>query len=201
MMMGGDFSDGAIIGGITGALFGGYGGYVAAKGQGLNPWTGATIRPKVSTITLQPQGTVNSKAEISVELPQNSNTPLYDEMPPSENVYKIISGSDGTKSLAKPIDPISFSDKIDLGKQGKHIFEHNNYIAGKSILDVDAQTLLSDYHAGIYTESQVINSVKIRVNFGKVIGTYLDYNGNAFQTTKAILVNSKSGVHIIPAAP
>ncbi|WP_255373723.1 polymorphic toxin type 50 domain-containing protein [[Flexibacter] sp. ATCC 35103] len=48
---------------------------------------------------------------------------------------------------------------------------------------------------------KVINDVKIRVNFGKTIGTYIDFDGKAFQTTNGIITGSKTGVHIIPSAP
>lgn len=92
-------------------------------------------------------------------------------------------------------------DKINLGKQGKHIFEHNNYVGGKSILDLDAGSLLDDFHSGNISSTQIINDVKIRVNFGKPIGTFINFEGQAFQTTNGIITGSKTGVHIIPSAP
>jgi RHS repeat-associated protein len=92
------------------------------------------------------------------------------------------------------------SKVIDAGKQGKHILGHNNYLPGRSILTENAQVLLDAFHSGNITSSQVINAVKIRVNFGKSIGNYVK-DGISTPTTNGIIINSKSGVHIVPSAP
>lgn len=89
---------------------------------------------------------------------------------------------------------------IDVGKQGKHIFGHNNYIPGRSILTEDAQGLLNAFHSGKVNSSQIINAVKTRVNFGKTIGNYIK-DGVATPTTNGIIINAKNGVHIVPSAP
>ena len=94
-----------------------------------------------------------------------------------------------------------FPKTIHSGKQGKHIPSHNNYQKGKSIFygsSNKAQQLVNKY-AGT---GQWIGSHKERVNFGKVIGSYVDNEtGKTVKTTVGIIHYSKSGAHIVPAAP
>lgn len=89
---------------------------------------------------------------------------------------------------------------INIGKQGKHIVGHNNYIVGKSILKEDAQLLLDAFHSGNIKSSRVINEAKVSVDFGKNIGDYVK-DGIASPTTIGTVINSKTGVHIVPANP
>jgi len=64
------------------------------------------------------------------------------------------------------------------------------------------QELLDKFNSGNVKSIQRINDVKTRVDFGEVIGTYISpETGNGVSTTRGIIVNSKSGVHIIPSAP
>ena len=94
------------------------------------------------------------------------------------------------------------SKVINAGKQGKHILGHNNYQVGRSILTEDAQKLLDGFHSGNVNSVQVINDVKTRVDFGKTIGTYINPQTNeVVSTTRGIIINSKTGVHIIPSSP
>ncbi|MGV0131688.1 hemagglutinin repeat-containing protein [Burkholderia gladioli] len=92
---------------------------------------------------------------------------------------------------------------IDDGKQGKHQPDHNNFIPGRSELSYpDPQKLVDDY-AGT---GQPANNVapgqpgyRERVNFGKVIGNYVDpVTGEKLPTTNGIIHYSKDGVHIVP---
>ncbi|WP_410493598.1 DUF6443 domain-containing protein [Chryseobacterium sp. JV274] len=89
---------------------------------------------------------------------------------------------------------------INIGKQGKHIIGHNNYIVGKSILKEDAQLLLDAFHSGNIKSSRIINEAKVSVDFGKTIGDYVK-DGVASPTTIGTVINSKTGVHIVPANP
>ena len=95
---------------------------------------------------------------------------------------------------------------IDAGKQGKHQPDHNNFIPGRSELSYpDPQKLVDDY-AGT---GQPANNVapgqpgyRERVNFGKVIGNYVDpVKGEKMPTTNGIIHYSKDGVHIVPGRP
>lgn len=89
---------------------------------------------------------------------------------------------------------------INIGKQGKHIVGHNNYIVGKSILTEDAQLLLDAFHSGNIKSSRIINDVKTQVDFGKEIGTIVK-DGVTIPTTNGIIHNSKTGAHIVPSNP
>ena len=89
---------------------------------------------------------------------------------------------------------------IHSGKQGKHIVGHNNYQSGKSMLKSDAQSLLDDFHAGNIKSSRIISESKISVDFGKNIGNYVR-DGASTPTSVGTVINSKTGVHIVPANP
>jgi len=96
--------------------------------------------------------------------------------------------------------------EVEEGKQGKHVPGHNNHTPGRSELnDPDPQKLIND-HAG--TGQQVGNvpvgqpGSKERINFGKVIGSYVDpLTGEKIPTTKGIIHYGSKGVHIVPSRP
>lgn len=90
---------------------------------------------------------------------------------------------------------------IHSDRQGKHIEGHKNYILGKSIFSgtiKDASDLIQKYSgkgvpAGVGKE---------RVDFGKVIGYYVDKEtGKKYPTTMGIIHSSKNGKHIVPSKP
>jgi hypothetical protein len=94
--------------------------------------------------------------------------------------------------------------RLDLAKQGKHIPRHPNYIPGRSILaHPDPQSLI-DRFAGT---GQILSGTfgepgfKEHIDFGEVIGEYIDPTGVATLTSKGILHYSQTGVHIVPARP
>ena len=86
-------------------------------------------------------------------------------------------------------------------RQGKHIVGHKNYITGKSIFSgtiKDAENLMKQY-SGKGTPAGV---GKERVDFGKVIGYYVDKEtGKKYPTTMGIIHSSKNGKHIVPSKP
>jgi hypothetical protein len=102
---GNSFFDGAILNGTIGMFTGAFVGFKAAKAQGLNPMTGATIRPKVQTVgKLQASGPATSPSRFELpDSPQNSNKPLQSNTPPSQQTIKIIKGIDGKVTLSTPI--------------------------------------------------------------------------------------------------
>jgi hypothetical protein len=110
-------------------------------------------------------------------------------------------GSGGNFGNTKGSNKIhGFPKKIHSGKQGKHMPSHNNYQKGKSIFygsEKKAQQLINKY-AGTGTW---IGKNKERVDFGKVIGSYIDATGKIIKTTVGIIHYSKTGAHIVPAAP
>ncbi len=97
---------------------------------------------------------------------------------------------------------------INDGQQGKHVRGHNNFdeAARRSELtDPDPQKLI-DEHAG--TGEQVgklpVGEVgsKERIDFGKIIGDYINKETNEqFPTTKGLIHYGSKGVHIVPARP
>ncbi len=105
-------------------------------------------------------------------------------------------GSNGAEGTPKVVN--GFDATVHAGKQGKHIPGHPNYQPGKSIFTGDAQKLL-DKCAG---KGEWIGQNKERVDFGEIIGKYVDpVTGEAVETTKGIIHYSKNGAHIVPARP
>lgn len=94
---------------------------------------------------------------------------------------------------------------IDVAKQGKHILGHPNYIPGKSILThPDPQDLINRFAGNGQPLKGTFGQpgFKERVDFGEIIGEYLDPStGVATLTSKGILHYSQAGVHIVPARP
>ena len=104
-------------------------------------------------------------------------------------------GKGGTRTVN------GFDTTVNTGKQGKHIIGNNNYIEGRSVFNGtvdDAQRLVDDF-AGT---GEWIGTNKERVNFGEVIGQYVNPATNkAVDTTVGIIHYSKTGTHIVPAQP
>ena len=90
---------------------------------------------------------------------------------------------------------------IHKGRQGKHIFNHNNNTDDRSLFTgtyEDAQELVDRFTGtGIkYGDHKEL------VDFGKVIGKYCSLKtGNYYDTTRGMIHYSKYGTHIVPAAP
>ena len=94
-----------------------------------------------------------------------------------------------------------FTTKLNAGAQGKHIPGHKNYQKGKSIFRgslADAQALIEQFAGtGVW-----IGINRERVNFGRVIGTYVSDGGAVRKPTTIGLIHySKRGAHIVPGRP
>ncbi|TXC84870.1 polymorphic toxin type 50 domain-containing protein [Paraburkholderia azotifigens] len=95
---------------------------------------------------------------------------------------------------------------MNAGRQGKHQPDHNNFIPGRSELTYPDPQELVDHFAGT---GQPANNVapgqprsRERVNFGSVIGNYVDpVTGDQVPTTNGIIHYRKDGVHIVPGRP
>ncbi|WP_418264582.1 RHS repeat-associated core domain-containing protein [Flavobacterium faecale] len=173
LVTGNDWNSGLGMSAIFGAVGGGISGFQAAKDSGAGIWMGTKSKPSISVIA-----TSN----------QNSGTKF-------ENSPEV---RDAIKAQAKATNV-----EIDMGNQGKHLLDHNNYMDGRSILDANPHTLLENVQSGNIKSLQTINSVKTRIDFGTGIGTFRDINlgGAASQTTKAIMITGKNGVHFVPSRP
>ena len=120
-------------------------------------------------------------------------------------VNKAGKGSDNSaSSVTKP------SVSINQGQQNKHVPGTNEYkIASeaglnKSIITVQPDTLLSKLGTGQQVGKIAIGmpGSKERINYGKVIGNYIDpQTGVSTPTTNGIIHYGKNGVHIVPARP
>ena len=115
------------------------------------------------------------------------------------------SSSKGGSSSSKTVN--GYEVKINPGHQNKHIPGTNEYKTSvangnqRSIIKgnlSDIQKLL-DENAGTGT---MIGINKERVNFGKVIGQYVDpITGQSIDTTIGIIHYGNKGAHIVPARP
>ena len=121
---------------------------------------------------------------------------------------KAIATFDNAKDAQKSIDFAKF--KVEQSKQNKHILGTNEYKVSvsndktKSILSVDPNSLTKKLGTG-----QPVNKVQVglpgskeRIDFGKVIGTYIDpKTGVQLPTSKGIVHYSNKGIHIVPSRP
>ena len=95
---------------------------------------------------------------------------------------------------------------INVGKQGKHVVGHPNYIAGRSeVTDMQtASNILNDYQG---TERKIERDGKIVKEIvdtqGKYTGIFVDENTGQRSITSRFTIHydSKGTAHIIPANP
>lgn len=188
VMSGEKWDTGLGLNAALGAIGGGYSGFSAAKASGANIWFGTAIKPSASVIA----GNINASTK-EAQLDFKKSTQVQTE----------------PTNMSRPATATQFDElpsdvlKVDMGNQGKHLLEHNNYMNGRSILDADPEALLNHFKSGNVWSVQTINAVKTRIDFGTGIGTFRDVNlgGAAFQTTKAIMITGKNGVHFVPSRP
>lgn len=98
----------------------------------------------------------------------------------------------------------SWPPGLEEGKQGKHIQGHKNYVQGKSYLTISmkkAKELVKKFSGTGKVVGNSDTSNKEWVDFGKVIGIWIDKNGNEHPTTKGLIHHSKNGTHIVPSDP
>ncbi len=87
---------------------------------------------------------------------------------------------------------------LNMGKQGKHIPGHNNFISGRSELTHPDPAALLKRGAG----TGVRHGTKEVVNFGEEIGVHVDQSGTRTSTTRGTIhYDSQGGAHIVPAKP
>ena len=98
------------------------------------------------------------------------------------------------------LESSTINSNISVNKQNKHIKGSKEFVDGKSEITISVekcQQLVNDFIG----KGQKINSNKERVDFGEIIGNYVDENGNRQPTTIGIIHKSKTGCHIVPAKP
>jgi RHS repeat-associated protein len=101
------------------------------------------------------------------------------------------------------IEEISILPALDWNKQEKHFEGHNSFSLGKSTLTANPEKLAQQVGKGTSLNNVPLGQLgsKERVDFGKVIGNYVDNSGQSTPTTKGIVHYSKDGIHIVPAKP
>ncbi|MEW8955597.1 polymorphic toxin type 50 domain-containing protein, partial [Clostridium sp.] len=95
------------------------------------------------------------------------------------------------------------SKEILIGKQGKHILGHNNYIEGRSYMGItteELQQIVNEYAGtgNILRDNKGDWSNKELIEVDKTLGVTFDIEGNAMETNKAIIHYSKKGTHVVP---
>jgi hypothetical protein len=182
---------------------------VGTPADGLNAaiykFEGKDFEAKMSVAAMLPGGIAATTAKYAKGLKLGDKlvdgakilTKNADEV--AEGAVKAEKALDGIEGTGKVVN--GFDTTVHAGKQGKHILGHNNYTAGRSILNgtEDGAQKLVDEFAGT---GQWKTANKEMVDFGKNIGKYVDINtGEILDTTRGIIHYSKKGVHIVPAKP
>lgn len=98
-----------------------------------------------------------------------------------------------------PFDQFPLS--INSDKQSKHIKGSKKYIEGRSEITISKNELQQLVNLKA-TQGKYISPTKERIDFGKVIGLYVDLaTGKRMPTTQGVIHYSKMGVHVVPAYP
>ena len=122
------------------------------------------------------------------------------------NIQNAVNGNYSTSNTDYKIVN-GYKAKVNIGQQNKHVPGTNEYQTAinngqtKSIVYGDSSNIqvLLDKKAGT---GEFISQNKERVNFGQVIGKYVDPNtGIGTETTIGIIHYGEKGAHIVPARP
>lgn len=141
---------------------------------------------------------------ISVKIPKDIEKKAREQYN-KYNDYQNIKAYVADAKLCKKIQSEDTPKIIEPGKQGKHIREHNNYIAGRSYLTIsekEAQELVDRYAGTGYIQRDGKDnwSHKEIVIADKVIGVAVNpETGEETETRKFVIHYSKNGVHIVPS--
>ena len=136
---------------------------------------------------------------------QNTVAQPQEENKTQSTIPKPMPGGNGADSNSKDKQEESFIHgfpiRINREKQSKHIPGSPYYVLGKSIFlgtAQDAEQLIKQFGG----KGEWIDPNRERVDFGKAIGVYVNYEtGQEVITTKGIIHYSKNGAHIVPANP
>ncbi len=93
--------------------------------------------------------------------------------------------------------------EILIGKQGKHILGHNNYIEGRSYMSITSEEIqqIVNKYAGtghILRDNKGQWNNKELIEASKILGVTFDIDGETRETNKAIIHYSKKGTHVVP---
>ena len=133
----------------------------------------------------------------------NSGVTGGDQMSFEQQEAEKIAAGNEKKVAADKANPDfdKYPKSIHDGRQGKHIPGHNNYTPGRSKITIPKDQLQSLIIAHS-NKGQAISGNKERIDFGTVIGVYVDQStGKEYPTTIGIINYSKDGTHVVPARP
>lgn len=107
------------------------------------------------------------------------------------------------QNIRNRIKSNELSKEVLIGKQGKHILGHNNYIEGRSYMSVALEEIqqIVNEHAGsghILRDSKGQWNNKELIEVNKISGVTFDIEGKPRETNKAIIHYSKKGTHVVP---
>lgn len=164
----------------------------ALEQKGISYCAGYIIGPILATKGIA-EGISRLRAAVAVKQARKALTAEEAAAQGADDVGRAAAGANETIN--------GFDKTVNAGKQAKHILGNNNYIEGRSIFNgtVDDAQRLVDEFAGT---GEWIGQNKERVNFGNVIGIYVNPStGERVNTTIGIIHYSKTGTHIVPAQP
>lgn len=158
------------------------------------------MKGNVITVDYAETNNLKSYAEESQPV-YNGISKVYNGYIKWKSGYVITAGMGGNGSNNRNHYYDKYPKSIHEGRQNKHIVGSNNYTSDRSIfsgtLD-DAEKLVKEYSG----TGQYVNDNTERVDFGKQIGYYVDFNSNeTTPTTMGTIRYSKNGAHIVPAHP
>ena len=104
------------------------------------------------------------------------------------------------KMVSLPIG--NYDTGIKIGKQNEHIEGAAEYKPGKSTVSVSLTELQRLINSKAGTGRIVAKTTKEIVDFGKIIGKWKDaVTGEEKETSKGMIIYSKSGTHVVPTRP
>jgi hypothetical protein len=117
---------------------------------------------------------------------------------------KALKAYQGVRRLRRLPEPGQEIPPIHAGRQGKHIPGHPNFDSRRSILEADPHELRK--LAGTGTPMNKVPrgqpGFKETIDYGFPIGMYVSDGGKSVrESTRAMLVYAKNGIHIYPARP
>ncbi|MBV6818401.1 DUF4150 domain-containing protein [Rahnella sp. PD12R] len=145
------------------------------------------------------------EAKVAGSVSKVSEAARIDEVNETVKILDEIEGANnGIYVIQKP------TVIIEQSKQNKHILGTNEYKISlesglnKSILTVLPNSLLSEIGSGKQVGNILVGmpGSKERIDFGRVIGNYVERDtGALLPTSNGIVHYSKKGVHVVPSRP
>lgn len=91
---------------------------------------------------------------------------------------------------------------IKVYKQNEHIPGTKQFKPGKSEIHISLNELQKLINSKSGTGTFIPKTTKERVDFGKVIGIWIDgTTGKSYPTNKGFIIYSKTGTHVVPIRP